>query len=166
MTRHLTMTAPGEGARLPGASLIGRGEWTGGAVCVLEQTVPPRTLVAAHRHDIETQGAYVVSGTLGFYVDGEETLATAGSYVLRPAGSVHALWNPTDASARMIEITTPAAKWQKLALALQAFQERPSGGAKQLADLARRFGTTLHPEVTTELAERHGVAAAGGYSAD
>jgi mannose-6-phosphate isomerase-like protein (cupin superfamily) len=162
----LLVVAAGGGTPLPGASLIGRAEWAGGAVCVLEQTVAPRLLVAAHRHDVETQGAYVVTGNIGFYVDGEETVAAAGSYVLRPAGSVHALWNPTDASAQMIEITSPAEKWQELALALQAFHERAAGGPEELSQLLNRYGTTLHPEVTDDLAARHGVAPGAGYSAD
>jgi mannose-6-phosphate isomerase-like protein (cupin superfamily) len=162
----LVVVAAGGGAPLPGASLIGRAEWTGGAVCVLEQTVPPRLLVAAHCHDVETQGAYVVSGSIGFYVDGEETVAGAGSYVVRPARSVHALWNPTDAPAQMIEITSPAQKWQELALALQAFHERAVGGPAELSELLNRYGTTLHPEVTDELAAQHGVATGAGYSAD
>jgi mannose-6-phosphate isomerase-like protein (cupin superfamily) len=165
-TGGLLVVAPGGGTPLPGASLIGRAEWFGGAVCVLEQTVAPRILVAAHRHDVETQGAYVVSGTLGFYVDGEETVADAGSYVVRPAGSVHALWNPTDASAQMIEITSPAGKWQELALALQAFHERSAGGPEELSELISRYGTTLQPDVTRKLADRHGVATGAGYSAD
>jgi mannose-6-phosphate isomerase-like protein (cupin superfamily) len=166
-TSHGSLVVPpGGGTPLPGASLIGRAEWSGGAVCVLEQMVAPRLLVAAHRHDVETQGAYVVSGSIGLYVDGEETIAVAGSYVVRPAGCVHALWNPTNAPAQMIEITSPAEKWQELALALQDFHERGAGDPDELSKLISRYGTTLHPEVTRDLAARHGVATGAGYSAD
>lgn len=160
------VVGPGAGTPIPGASLIGRAEWADGHVCVLEQTVEPGVLVAAHSHRDETQGAYVLGGTIAFYVDGVETTAGAGSYVVRPAGSVHALWNPTDTPARMLEITTPAERWQAFALELQAFHAAGTGDAAQLAALAQRYGTVLHPAVTAQLADRHGVAVGRGYAAD
>lgn len=161
----MLIVPPGAGDPVPGASLIGRAEWAGGGVCVLEQTVAPGLLVAAHVHDRETQLAYVVSGTLTFYVDGEEQAVSEGGLVVRPAGSVHALWNETDAPARMVEITTPATNWQAFALELQAFVERSDGTSDELAALSQRYGTRLAPEVTAELALRHGLTA-GLYSAD
>ena len=155
---------PGDGEPLPGATLIGRAEWSDGHVCVLEQTVAPGMLVAAHRHGHETQGAYVVSGQLTFYVDGEEQTVGAGGYVVRPCGSVHSLWNASAEPARMIEITTPAAAWQAFALELQSFHTRGGGVADELVDLAARYGTTLEPDVTRMLAERHGLSTGAGYS--
>jgi mannose-6-phosphate isomerase-like protein (cupin superfamily) len=162
----LIVVAPGAGEPIPAAALIGRAEWTGGLVCVLEQTVEPGVLVAAHRHTDETQGAYVLSGEIAFWVDGEETLAPAGSYVVRPAGTVHALWNPTAAPARMLEVTSPAERWQAFALALKAFHAGGSGGPAELVALAQAYGTHLHPEVTQELADRHGVTTGRAYSTD
>jgi len=159
------VVAPGAGEPIPAAALIGRAEWADGHVCVLEQTVEPGVLVAAHRHTDETQGAYVLGGTLGFYVDGEETLAPAGSYVVRPAGSVHALWNPTAEPARMLEITSPATRWQAFAFALRELHAAAGGGAELVA-LAERYGTFLHPDVTAALAERHGVTTGRAYSTD
>lgn len=161
---RMIVVPPGGGEPIPGASLVGRAEWTAGDVCVLEQTVPPRTLVAAHSHTRETQGAYVISGELSFYVDGEEQTVGAGSYVVRPAGSVHALWNATGEDARMIEVTTPANDWQAFVLELQRFHERGGGAAADLVALAERYGTVLAPEVTKLLAERHGVSTGAGYS--
>jgi mannose-6-phosphate isomerase-like protein (cupin superfamily) len=158
--------APGTGQPIPAAALIGRAEWAAGLVCVLEQTVEPGVLVAAHRHTEETQGAYVLSGFLGFYVDGEEAVVPAGTYVVRPAGSVHALWNPTEAPARMLEITAPATRWQEFAFALRDFHATGSGDHAGLDALARRYGTYLHPEVTAALAERQGVVTGRAYSTD
>jgi mannose-6-phosphate isomerase-like protein (cupin superfamily) len=162
----LITVAPGAGEPIPAATLIGRAEWAGGLVCVLDQTVEPGILVAAHRHTDETQGAYVLSGSLGFYVDGEEAVVPAGSFVVRPAGSVHALWNPTDAPARMLEITSPAERWQRFAFALREFHAAGSGDAAQLEALARDYGTFLSPDVTAELVRRHGVTTGRAYSTD
>jgi mannose-6-phosphate isomerase-like protein (cupin superfamily) len=154
----------GGGEPITGASLIGRAEWSGGDVCVLEQTVPPGVLVAAHRHSRETQGAYIVSGEISFYVDGEEATVAAGGYVVRPAGAVHSLWNATSAPARMIEITAPATEWQAFALELQRFHESEGGDPDALVALAAKYGTALEPDVTRDLCARHGVNTGAGYS--
>ncbi len=160
------LVAPGTGDPLPGATLVGRAEWTGGHVCVLEQTILPGVLVAAHRHERETQGAYVLSGTIGFRVAGEEFDVPAGGFVMRPAGADHALWNATSAPARMLEITSPAADWQAFALELQRLHADGGADDAALTALASRYGTTLLPELTRELCARHGVSAAPGYAPD
>jgi mannose-6-phosphate isomerase-like protein (cupin superfamily) len=162
----MLIVPPGAGEPVPGASLVGRAEWVDGAACVLDQTVAPGVLVAAHSHDRETQLAYVVSGTLTFYVDGEEAAVPEGALVVRPPGSVHALWNATDSPARMIEITTPGTDWQTFALELGAFFARGDGRPEELAALSRRYGTHLAPDVTSDLARRHALMTGLGYSAD
>jgi mannose-6-phosphate isomerase-like protein (cupin superfamily) len=162
----MLIVPPGRGEPIPGASLIAREEWADGGMCVLQQTVAPAVLVAAHSHDRETQAAYVLSGTITFYVDGEEADVPADGLVVRPAGSVHALWNATEKPARMLEITAPAARWQAFALELKAFHARGVGTPEELAALAERYGTHLAPHVTSELARRHGLATGQGYAAD
>jgi mannose-6-phosphate isomerase-like protein (cupin superfamily) len=161
----MVVVEPGGGEAIPGATLIGRAEWTDGAVCVLEQTVEPGVLVAAHSHQRETQCAYVLSGSITFHVDGREASVGPGGYVVRPAGSVHALWNAGPGPARMLEITSPAATWQRFAVELGALHAR-GGDAHELAALAERHGTRLAPDVTAELAARHGLRTSTGYSTD
>lgn len=150
---------------MPGATLIAKAEWSQGQVCVLDQRIAPGLLVPAHRHDRETQLAYVVSGTITFYVDGREEELSAGGLVVRPPGSVHALWNATDAQARMIEITTPASQWQAFALELQKLLDR-AGSQHELVELSGRYGTHLEPAVTDELTARLGLSVSRGYSAE
>jgi hypothetical protein len=65
------------------SSQQGRAEWSGGDFMVIDQVVPPKTITRAHHHRDQSQGAYVV----------------------RPPGSVHALWNPGETPARMLELT-------------------------------------------------------------
>lgn len=160
----MLIVPPGTGDPIPGATLIGRAEWVDGAVCILDQTVPPGVLIAAHIHDRETQLAYVVSGTLTFYVDDEEETVSEGGLVVRPAGSVHALWNATDEPARMVEITTPATNWQAFVLELEALFARGDADPEELVTLSERYGTRLTPDVTKALALRHGLTTGVGYS--
>lgn len=150
----------GEGVRLGSDDLrlTGRAEWTGGDFMLLDQVVPPKTITRAHRHRDQSQGAYVLEGTIGFWVDGEEVEAGPGTYVVRPAGSVHALWNPTDTEARMLEVTSAATAFQELALAATG----AVSPAEPLAELAARVGTAFDDEVTETLCRRHGVSTEAG----
>ena len=109
----LLVVDSGTGERLAGASILGRAAWSAGAFCIFEQEVPPGLITPAHHHEVETQTAYVVSGTIGFWVDGDEQAVAAGGYVVRPPGTVHSLWNSSDEPARMLEITTPATNFQR-----------------------------------------------------
>jgi mannose-6-phosphate isomerase-like protein (cupin superfamily) len=161
--KGLLVVEPGAGEPLTGASIIGRAAWMDGAVLVFDQVLAPGALTPAHRHTIETQAAYVVSGTIGFWVDGEEAIVSAGGYVVRPVGTVHALWNAGDEPARMLEITSPAEPHQTFQQELTKLSAA-AAPIDEIVALANRYGTFLAPEVTAELCERHGVAAATGYA--
>jgi mannose-6-phosphate isomerase-like protein (cupin superfamily) len=157
----------GSGTRLPGPApvfLIARSEWTDGRVCVIDQVMPPKSITPAHRHTVEAQGAYVLSGTLGFWVDGVEETVSAGGYLLRPAGSVHTQWNSSDEPAHLVEITSPAAGFQEFVLAIAA-HVASGGGGEGIRAIADAHGTTFFEDVTAELCRRYGVSTAGsGYA--
>jgi len=84
------------------------GEWTGGAVSIVEHPVPAGAFALPHTHSKEDEISYVLDGTLGAEIDGEETTIQAGQYLLKPRGLKHAFWNPTDKPARIIEVIAPA----------------------------------------------------------
>jgi mannose-6-phosphate isomerase-like protein (cupin superfamily) len=143
-------------------SIICREEWADGNVLIFDQIVDPGTITAAHAHPDETQGAFVLEGEIGFWTDGEEVVAGPGAYVIRPPRSVHALWNATDAPARMLEITSPAERFSKFILGYNALLERGAATSEAVAAVATEHGTVFHPEVTAMLCERHGVSPIGG----
>ncbi|HEY8869445.1 MAG TPA: cupin domain-containing protein [Candidatus Limnocylindrales bacterium] len=84
------------------------GEWTGGAVSIVEHPVPAGAFALPHTHSKEDEISYVLDGTLGAEIDGEEMTIQAGQYLLKPRGLKHAFWNPTDKPARIIEVIAPA----------------------------------------------------------
>lgn len=161
----MQVTPAGEGFPLATpapTSIICREAWTEGGLCVFDQVFSPGTITAAHAHGVETQGAYVLAGEIGFWTDGEEATVGAGGYVVRPAGTVHAVWNATDSPARMLEITSPAERFERFILGFNEILERGDGEFEEIVALAARYGTHFHPEVTAELSARHGVSTSGG----
>ena len=100
----------GEGTRLPGAFDVliqVRSEHTDGVMAVLEETVPPHTLIPPHVHDNDVW-VYVLSGRVGVLVGDEIRTADTGSWALKPRSVVHAMWNADSEPARVMEVLTPA----------------------------------------------------------
>lgn len=145
-------------------SVLGDAALTGGAYSVLDQVVPPRLIVPPHVHAHETQVSLVLEGTLGFWVDGDVAEVGAGGYVLRPAGLPHALWNPTDAPARMLELTSPGARFEQYMRDASALMDEGAATPESIAELAAGYGIGfVDGEPLRELCERHGLSPAGGF---
>lgn len=165
-TSSLQSFAAGEGVTLSvGAStvLVGPAEWSGGTFNVMDQIVPAGLLVPPHVHEHEAQVAFVISGAIGFWVDGEELELTAGGYIHRPAGKPHALWNATAEPARMLEITSPAAGFEEYMRGVSDLTDTGRATPAAVAELAAGYGITFVPERMDELGQRHGVSPAGGF---
>jgi mannose-6-phosphate isomerase-like protein (cupin superfamily) len=163
---RLIVVRPGDGEAIGvGAStaLMGRSEWTDGGVCVLDQIVTPKLISPVHMHAVESQAAYVVSGTLRFWVDGDEGEATTGAYVFRPVGKPHALWNPTDEPVHMLEITSPAERFQEYMVELGELRDAGTADPETVKRLGARYGVTFFDEITEELSRRHGLTPSGSF---
>jgi len=151
----------GSGAPLTGTTgettIMARSPWSGDHALIFDQVLAPQCLMGAHVHTDETQAAYVVSGTIGFWVDGKEVVASAGDYVVRPAGLIHAMWNPTDTEARMLEITTPGKRYQEFMVEFQRLRDVGEATGTVLVAHAAKYGMYLHDDVTAELGARLGL---------
>ncbi|MFE7441037.1 cupin domain-containing protein [Streptomyces chartreusis] len=143
--------------------ILGSAAWSGGALNVMDQIVPPGLIVPPHYHEKDHQGSYVVRGTLGFLVGDEEFELGAGSYIHRPAGKVHALWNATEEPAQMLEITAPGEGFETYMLALSSLTDSGSADPESVRVLAALHGVHLVPEPLAALCEKHGVSPAGGF---
>jgi quercetin dioxygenase-like cupin family protein len=164
----MTVVQPGEAPLLETAAPIAilcRGSWTDGHVAVMEQEVSPGSLSAAHTHTEETQGAYVLEGEITFWTEGEQTTLGAGGFSLRPAGTLHSVWNASDKPARMIEISTPGDHFEAFFTEFDAMLRRGETDAKDIAALASRYGTEFDMKLTEELCQANGVSTEGsGYA--
>jgi mannose-6-phosphate isomerase-like protein (cupin superfamily) len=80
---------------------------SGGALSLIEATVPPGGGPAPHVHPNTDETFYLISGELEF-LQGDQVLAAgAGDLVFCPRGTTHRFANPGIQPARMIFIYTP-----------------------------------------------------------
>jgi quercetin dioxygenase-like cupin family protein len=102
--RVTVIVGPDEGAVLPGAFEVVvkvRAEHTGGAVGIIEETVPPGAFITPHTHENDVW-VHVLSGEVGVLVGETIAAASAGAWALKPRGVVHAMWNATAEPARVM----------------------------------------------------------------
>jgi quercetin dioxygenase-like cupin family protein len=105
----ISVIVPDPGPQLPGPFEIRvqvRAEYTNGVLAVIGQTLAPRVLVPNHVHHNDVW-VKVEFGELGVLVGDEVRTARAGEWALKPREVEHAMWNPTDHAARIIEVLTP-----------------------------------------------------------
>jgi mannose-6-phosphate isomerase-like protein (cupin superfamily) len=131
-----------------------------GRLMILEGRLDPARLIPPHTHTREDECSFVLAGDVTFQVGADVFTATAGSYVVKPRGEPHALWNAGSKAARVMEIHVPAtlgAFYDELAEvvtdpAMSGEQRREAQEA-----LHARYGLIFHWERVPELAERYGV---------
>ena len=134
------------------------GQDTGGALSVLETVIPPRTLVKPHSHSREDEYSIVMNGRVGVRLGDREFEAAAGSYLVKPRGVPHAIWNATAEPATIVEIVSPAGferYFQEIAPVLD--QSGPEWTARFHA-LAEEYGITVLDDWTDQLEERYHVS--------
>jgi quercetin dioxygenase-like cupin family protein len=84
-----------------------RGEESGGAVAIVENTMPagaPGPPLHSHAFD---EAFYVLDGELTVQVDDQVTTAHSGELIFVPRGVPHTLANLTEAPARLLLVLTP-----------------------------------------------------------
>jgi len=81
---------------------------TGGAFSLSEQLMPQGSAPPLHRHTHEDEAWIVLDGELSFFLDGEEHLAGAGTYVFGPRGHAHTFL-VRSATARLATLILPGA---------------------------------------------------------
>ena len=110
---QLKVVKPGEGRAgglVPGVGVVFKidGEDTGGALSIVEHPFAVGALVPPHIHTFEDEYSIVLEGEIGFRSNDREVVLSAGGYIIKPRGEVHAMWNAGSTPARMIEVITPA----------------------------------------------------------
>lgn len=115
--------------------------------------IAPRTLVApSHCHHNEDEYSYVLDGTLGALVDEEAVTAEAGTWVIKPRGQWHTLWNASDTPCYVIEIVSPAGfegYFREVAAS--------EGDMERLAQINEQYGIEMDFESVPALCERFGL---------
>ena len=131
------------------------GHETDGRFAVVEHLLPPRALAAPlHRHHHEDEYSYVLEGSVGVWLGGEERVATVGHLVFKPRGQWHTFWNAGDTPARILELISPGGFEQ-------AFRDLDELGGEltpeAVAIIGERYSVDIDFEGTGPVVERHGL---------
>jgi hypothetical protein len=122
--------------------------------------IQPKTLIPPHTHTREDECTYVLSGELMFDVGGEVIKAPAGSYVVKPRGVYHAMWNARLEPTRVIEFHVPGAFdsfYDELGAILAGSYDPEEDRQAALLTLAERYGETFHWERIPDYIRKYGV---------
>lgn len=121
-----------------------------GAFAIWEARVFPGGGPPPHVHSREEEGFFLLTGELQFSIDGQQSVATAGSFANMPVGVEHAFRNHTDTTAMMLIVVAPGGMEQMFArtgTVLPAVREEPvppSDEEKQrLVRIAPEYGIEI-----------------------
>lgn len=123
---------------------------TGGGLSIVEHPMAPGLLAPPHIHTREDELSYVLEGTFGVRVGDETATVGPGSYVYKPKGVPHAVWNPGPEPGRLVEIIWPAG--------FERFFQSLGEAARSAASPERFFGRRA------ELAADYGLAFVDGWA--
>lgn len=87
---------------------LATGDDTNGKYAMWEAIVPPGGGPPPHVHSREEEGFLILEGEITLYIDGERTVAKAGTFANLPIGTPHSFKNETDRVATMIITVVPA----------------------------------------------------------
>jgi len=144
---------PGEGrsVSLGGMGVIFKvsGADTGGAFAIVEHPIEPGRLVFPHVHQHEDEYSYVLEGTIGARVGGQEVVAGPGSYVIKPRGLMHTFWNAGPGPARLLEVIAPAG------FETYFMELAEAGDPDRRQELATKYGVTYSSDWVADLISRY-----------
>jgi quercetin dioxygenase-like cupin family protein len=139
----LTVVHPGQGraGELGSIGVVFKlwGQDTGGALSIVEHPFAVGALVPPHTHTREDEYSIVTEGEIGFRSGDREVVLSAGGYITKPRGELHAMWNAGKVPARMIEVISPAG-FEHLFREVADLVEAGPPPLDQIAALAANYG--------------------------
>ena len=129
-----------------------------GRIAMIEVEIPPRTLVKPHMHSKEDEFTLVLAGTIGAKL-GEETreAVATGSFLVKPRGVPHALWNASEETATIVEVVTPAGLERYFEEVAPILVNQGPDWTKRFYETADRYGLTILDDWSQELQDRYGI---------
>jgi quercetin dioxygenase-like cupin family protein len=128
-------------------------EQTGGALTIMETTVPPGGGTPLHIHHRESEGIYVLDGDLDIVDNGLTIPIHTGSFVFMPEGSVHSFTNTRDEPSRVLILFVPGGFEQCLIEMGQPVvegQPPPPSRSDEDVATAKRIGPKYGLEIVDE----------------
>ena len=130
------------------------GSDTGERFSLVQHLFAPRALAAPmHRHRLEDEYSYVVTGRIGAVIEGVEVFAEPGDLLFKPRNEWHTFWNGGDEPASVLELISPAGLEQFFRW-LAELDEEPT--PELLAEKAAPYQCDVDMEATAALMQRLG----------
>jgi quercetin dioxygenase-like cupin family protein len=157
----LKLLAPGEGktVMLFGVRFDYKVESadSGGDLAVLEVQIPAGTLVKPHSHSLEDEFSLILAGTVGVRIGDRVLQAGPGSYLVKPRGTPHAMWNVGSEAAKVVEILSPGGLETYFEELGPILAHKDGAGPPEYYALAERYGITIKDDWIEELERTYGV---------
>ncbi|WUH94871.1 cupin domain-containing protein [Streptomyces sp. NBC_00433] len=168
--RGVNVVRPGEGEEVAipgfGATYKLYARDTGSEVSIVEHPFAVGFITAPHKHVGEDEHSFVLEGEIGFRSDDSEVVLGPGSYITKPRGQMHAMWNAGDMPGRIIEIITPGGfeDYFRQLGELLVDGKKTESASRSLHDtdeftaLATKFGLTYgEPDWLDDVIKRYGL---------
>jgi quercetin dioxygenase-like cupin family protein len=161
---RVKVVQPGEGRTgglVPGVGVIFKidGDDTGSAISIVEHPFAVGALVPPHIHTREDELSYVLEGEIGFRSNDQQVVLSAGGYIVKPRGELHAMWNAGSTPARMIEVIAPSG-FERFFAGLVDLTDAGPPDPQAVADLSDRYGLLdpeQDPDWLAEIIDRYGL---------
>jgi len=123
---------------------------------LVQHVFAPRALAApVHRHHLEDEFTYVLTGRIGAVLDDQQVVAEPGDLLFKPRGQWHTFWNEGDEQATVLELISPAGL-ERFFRWLGELDEFPAPDV--LAEQARPYHCDVDETATADLMARLGLA--------
>lgn len=128
-----------------------------GTLAAMEVVIPPKTLVKPHNHANEDEFSLIMSGTVGLRVGDDISEASAGSYLVKPRGIPHAMWNASDEPVRVLEMVSPGGLEEYFEKLGPILAHEDGAGPKEYYALGEAYGITIMDDWIDELEQAYGI---------
>jgi mannose-6-phosphate isomerase-like protein (cupin superfamily) len=139
---------------------IGTGDLPHGNLSVVEGIIDPGQYIGPHTHSREDEVTLVLEGQIVALVGDAVVEVTAGSFLLKPSGVMHAFGNPGTEPARVYELHAPGGLEE-----FYAFMHRNASDPSLTDDerhasfkkTCQEYGLVQHWDIADEVRERLGL---------
>ena len=129
-----------------------------GQLSILQVTIPPKTLIKPHMHGREDEFTLILAGTVGARLGDRTTEEIpTGSWLAKPRGIPHAMWNVTDEPARVLEVVLPGGLEGYFEAIAPVLKNHGPEWTEQYYALAQAHGLEILDDWSNELKAKYGI---------
>ena len=129
-----------------------------GSTAIVEHTVEPKSVGAPmHKHTHEDEISYVLEGELSVIQDGNEQIARAGQYIIKPRGIFHTFWNAGNERIRFIEVITPGNFEYYFAELAPFLETGKTPRMDKVRETGAKYGLIVDPKGAEDIIKKYGL---------